>query len=712
MGRPQPWTKPPTSGEAVSNAKLVDAVTGDRKASMPTWDGSPAGLRSWLKQLSFWEAETGAPREKWGMKLLQSLTGEARRSADVVDAHTLMSPHGYGAILTNLMAKYQAYLDAVGPLSIDAFLFTGERQARESFTSFLNRKETQKMEMENQIGATLHPMVSGRVVLRQASLSDQQQQMLMLKSNALLSYEDVVKILQPLDRLDTLAKTGALSNATNKIYLQAGEDADDGDEDYSDDEGEDYDEESNTEDESGLLEFENKEYDEIEAVYVQAYNDVRRDLRSRRKERGFVRHGRKASSSTSPKKGRGKGRGKRDGRKQSNKQHKDEFIRGTEAELLARTKCFSCQELGHISRNCPHNKPAASSGPPKKTFVAVTPSGQSATTSFVVFKHVMSDFPPKQEELLRAVYAGVQVNGFEAVVDTAAEQCIIGSSAFDALKDELASVGLRPVPVRQAATPCAGIGGRAKLMGVHDVPTCVAGLLGILRFTVIADTVNFVTPPLLGISCLETIKANIDLDTNLYTTPDGHTTLMRRLPTGHRAINMLDFGMTKWKLPQQHQVRGRDPFRLPDRRSPHNFLGGDGAVGGAVRAAVGFLSSPVLPPPGLLVSREEDAGAPMTAEEFDEYVQSSVEPLEDPHQDRSRSPHRREASVPTAVAYTEEDSITSRLPNNLVMIKDKSAILPKTNVLEKEIAVLEFDPKMTMRVGLEEPYFLKNVKMK
>ena len=50
----------------------------------------------------------------------------------------------------------------------------------------------------------------------------------------------------------------------------------------------------------------------MEAVYVQAYNDVRKDLRSRRKERGFVKHGRRSpSGSSSPKKGRGKGRGKK-----------------------------------------------------------------------------------------------------------------------------------------------------------------------------------------------------------------------------------------------------------------------------------------------------------------------------------------------------------------------------------------------------------------
>ena len=76
---------------------------------------------------------------------------------------------------------------------------------------------------------------------------------------------------------------------------------------------------------------------------------------------------------------------KGDRKRSPTKQKKDEFIRGTEGELLARTRCFSCQELGHVSRNCP-NKAAASSPSPKKTFVAVTPSGQSTTTTYVMFR--------------------------------------------------------------------------------------------------------------------------------------------------------------------------------------------------------------------------------------------------------------------------------------------------------------------------------------
>lgn len=79
-------------------------------------------------------------------------------------------------------------------------------------------------------------------------------------------------------------------------------------EEYGQEEGgeEDYgyeDEENNEENESmssepleeGFLMFEDREYDEMEAIYVQAYNDVRRDLKQRRRERGCTAWSRERS---------------------------------------------------------------------------------------------------------------------------------------------------------------------------------------------------------------------------------------------------------------------------------------------------------------------------------------------------------------------------------------------------------------------------------
>eukprot|EP00435_Cladocopium_sp_Y103_P055892 s1739_g18.t1 len=507
------------------------------------------------------------------------------RLADVVPPETLTTEAGYAAILTTLMARYKPYLEAIGPQSVDNFIYTGDRVRGETFAAFLSRKEVQKQELESQLGGeVLNPLVAGRILLRQAGLSEQQQQMIALKTHVLLAYDEVVNALRPLYRLETLSKAAALPGAVpvQRTYFQAGEDAEFAeDEEEPEEEDEEY---SDSELADDMLRFEDREFDETEAIYVQAYNDVRKDLRTRKRERGFVRHrgaggGRKSQTNKKPK-GRGKGR-KRDGHGKKD----DATIKGTEAELMARTRCFSCQELGHISRNCPHR--GSSKGPQKKQFVTV--GGTGSSTSTYMFQQMQpKPFPPPPTTVMRAVYAGVRLRAFEGVVDTAAEEAVVGSQSFNGMREELRSAGLRPVPVRRPSSQCAGIGGAARLCGAYDVPTSIAGVLGILRFTVIEDGTGpngFVTPPLIPISYLETVGASLDLQYDTYVTADGHTAQMRRLPSGHRAINMFDFDSSPWKLPQHMQSNGHDPFLLQPRSS-HSFLGGGDAGGALVSAAI------------------------------------------------------------------------------------------------------------------------------
>eukprot|EP00913_Durusdinium_trenchii_P011530 g10825.t1 len=286
----------PTDMESLLR-QLVSTLGGERKSQVPTWSGAPNLLRQWLKSLGLWEQETSLPKSKWGLRLYAALTDDAKRIADTVPMDELVTERGYSAILTALMSKYKPYLEAVGPSSVDSFLYLGERGPKESFAAYLARKEVQRQELESQIGEKLQTLVAGRVLLRQANLTEQQQQLLALKMTTLATYEEVIQSLRPLDRLDSLAKAGGLPGAattTNKTYMTAEPydyDYFDEDEEEEDGEADDYDyEEDGDSVEDGMLQFEDREYDEMEAVYVQAYNDVRKDLRSRRNERGFVNH--------------------------------------------------------------------------------------------------------------------------------------------------------------------------------------------------------------------------------------------------------------------------------------------------------------------------------------------------------------------------------------------------------------------------------------
>ena len=631
-------TKPPEETVAEPSQQetmrqLINALSGEKK-SMPTWGGSPTTLRSWLRSLAFWEQDNSTPKHRWGLKLYHALSGDAKQIAEQVTSEEILSERGYGAILTCLLQKFRPYLEVTGPMSVDIFLYSGERTKGEAFANYVARKEVQKQEMEAQIGEKLSPLVAGRILLKQANISDMQRDLMNLKTHQLMTFDAVADALRPLDRMDVLSKATNMSMKAS--YATASyEDA----EHYVDENGDIYyaeewdDEELWWEEESSpppsddVVYFEDKEYDEVEAIYVQAYNDVRRDLKSRRKERGFIKHqaGGKGGKS------KGKGKGKRSGKGKSKSSRRPSpstgMLRGSDAELESRTRCWNCQELGHYERNCPLKQAGS-----KTKFVVVkgsvgdTPSSAPKTTAtpknFPVFqRRFASGFPQFRSFVpevtattlsrvsthgagARTIYAGVRCSGYEALVDTAAEDAVMGTHAYTAMCDELALHNLQPVLVNnQQRIPCTGIGGAARIRGIVDIPTSVAGLLGVIRFTIIEDEGAFATPPLLPISYLEAVGSVLNLRTNTYETADGHTTTMRRLPSGHRAINMLDFATTSWKLPPEHRVRGRDPFKLlpgqlppalqplQPRGSSHSFLGGVGAGRGTGRVGFGSFGS-------------------------------------------------------------------------------------------------------------------------
>ncbi|CAJ1434177.1 unnamed protein product [Effrenium voratum] len=113
-----------------------------------------------------------------------------------------------------------------------------------------------------------------------------------------------------------------------------------------------------------------------------------------------------------------------------------------------------------------------------------------------------------------SIFAGVRCQDFQALVDTAAEDAVCGSEAFARMEASLQSWNLRPRVVKSARhLPCAGIGGEAEICKVVDVPTNVAGVNGIIRFTIIQDSEAFQTPPLLPVSYLEAVRAIVNFDT-------------------------------------------------------------------------------------------------------------------------------------------------------------------------------------------------------
>ena len=554
---PSAPASPAETQETILRA-LTAAITGDRK-SMPSWNGSVENLRSWLRQLSFWELDNNLPKNKWGMKLLQALPENSapRKIAETIDLGLVSSEFGYSAILSAIMNKYAPYLEAAGPAAIENYFYSGERGRNESMATYVAAKEVALQDMEAQLGEKLPPRIAGRILLRHSNLSDVQREALAVKYNALLTFDQAAAALRPLDRPD------ALMQKVNKNFVTAAassmadpEEECNGDEAAAEEEpeSEELGPESDGEGNFTFMIYEPKEeYTEDEVNYIWAYNsaykDVRRELQARRKGRQFFK------KSNNPqgvmKKGKSKSKrpsGKGHGGSGQGRGFRKENSRGSPEELLSKTRCFACDEMGHISRDSPNRDRERANafflcrGPSQQRIYHTTSSSSRPTTG-----NYVNVSPSVQRQV--EVFAGVRTEGHEAVVDTAAEEAVIGSKAMRRLTDALASLGLVPREAQGTTVSCAGIGGKAKIHGIYDIPIGVAKCNSLLRTTVIEDEEGFETPFLLPISYIELVGGIVDTFKNMFILQSGRKTPMRRTPSGHRTISVLEFN-GKWNLPE------------------------------------------------------------------------------------------------------------------------------------------------------------------
>ena len=482
--------RPPKSSapQPDQGERFIAALTGERK-SIPSWSGQPGTLRSWLKILACWEAETTLHREKWGLRLYQSFpeNSQPRKIADQIPMSELLSANGYDLVLTALMTKYRPYLDIAGPASVDKFFFAGDRGKGESFANFIATKEVARQELETNLGERLNDKVAGRILLRQAHLSELQRELISLRDQStLMGFDEIANMLRPLDRPEMIAQAAnaELGTSASKHYPVIYHDMSEprqGQVEYEEINGEESEEEEAQEDDDEVQEdgeeiqiyFEDRTYDEEESLYLAAYHsayaDVRKDLKDRKKERGFIKHNKAPPqrSRSFPKgshKGQGRGRFFRGRSATPHRKGGPKMIKGSMEDLQSRTKCYNCHELGHYARDCPLKGGASGKGANsdrKVNFVVSRgPGGGQVFVHQSPWMRVANTSAGDSGGPRRtiSVFAGIQVRGYEALVDTAAEDAVIGARAMDSLRAELAKLGLQPQTVSPQGpeVPCAG----------------------------------------------------------------------------------------------------------------------------------------------------------------------------------------------------------------------------------------------------------------
>ena len=425
--------------------------------------------------------------------------------------------------------------------------------------------------MESHLGERLPPRIAGRILLRHAGLGDSQREALAVKYNSMLTFEQAANALRSLDRPDALVAKVSKSYVTTKTEVE-----DENDEMDENEEDELVADEGDTGPESdghGNLMY---------LMLTQSKNPMRKKRptsgRTTRLTKMCAESCKLVAKVVSSSKlamvwskrarTRGKGQPKEKGKANSFRsgQGRGHGQRGTPEELVAKTRCFSCGQFGHMSEECPIRNNEQSNN----FFVCQGSSGGPNRTYFTTSVWVnISETKEKQF----SVFFGVQIQGHEAVVDTPAEEAVIGSSAMPKLRESLAHFGLQPVQAPGATVTCAGIGGSAKIVGVFDMPLWVAKTNGLIRVTEISNEGPFTTPFLLPISYIELATSWFNSwhkqravyiekrQQQLNSTP------MRRAPSGHRTISVLDFA-GKWNVPVQlHEELkfkgGANPFFLP-----------------------------------------------------------------------------------------------------------------------------------------------------
>ena len=457
----------------------------------PSFDGRDPSrsFPRWLKELKLWEFETEIPKNKRGVKVLRQLSGAARSTADNLSFEEIACEKGLDNLLAALEEHFKPHLETSLPKAFEEAIYGDIRGSKETFGEFVIRMEYAFKELERQ-GVKLHDMVIGYVMFRHANLNDVQESQMLTWGEGKFDRAVVVRNLRRLDKgVHDSKKKGShylLDTEVDSEYDEGVQET------YV--EGPSFEDDESDFDEDYVYIGEGEMQDTFEESDIQealaTYQDVRRSLREQKNSRGYYPAGRNPSSGKGSGGFKGKGKGKGKGRVTLGFKNRDyvKFSRDGSTKvhvdmLKLRTRCARCGALGHWAKEC-RNPPdergrvaaaqrasaASSSSTSTRSgfFVqAESPNGvgsargyfvqnskenspSSVFMSFVptfgsVLRAVMRDKSEQTEHQLEyepaPVFVGVVTGAHEGVVDTAAQDGLIGKAALLRLAESLRKHG-------------------------------------------------------------------------------------------------------------------------------------------------------------------------------------------------------------------------------------------------------------------------------
>ncbi|CAE7498867.1 TY1B-DR1 [Symbiodinium sp. CCMP2592] len=515
----------------------------------PAYSGNnPQGtFKQYLRDLELWQACTDVPKEKQGLKLVQVLTHTAKAAVDSMEVKDIKGETGYTNVVAKLKEAFEPYTETALPRAMEAAFFGPPRSAKETVADYLVRFQKAQTALKAE-GVTLPKKAEGYLLYRQSNLTAEDDSKLLTWLAGDFDVAVVTRNLRKLERVKADGKgiyfgepagDGSLDGEpAAEVYYDAGQ----------------PEEEDDDEDDDQFVYIQEGELDQVldedEVMDALAsYQQVRQQLKDQRKGRGFFPKGRPADQ-----KGKSSGKGKFDKHGKGSGQRRLHI-----EELKLRTRCRTCGQVGHWSKECRQGRSeqpsstgqrppgSSSSGSPSKASSFYWNSGAAASSgaSFFTFGEALRATQEKGRADV-APFIGIVTNESQALVDTAAQEGLIGRPALLRLCGALRNHHLQIHWVDKQS--CArGIGGQARTIGVCEIPLGIGGTPGVLEATVVSDDV----PLLIPISLLRALGSVIDLPSNvLRLTFVNSEAPMTTLPSGHAAVSIVDFGSCGWQFPE------------------------------------------------------------------------------------------------------------------------------------------------------------------